>query len=272
MDAVNLNTFFSSVRSTVFNGSLTKGQVDGMERIIAYRNDRYPQITADQLAYILATIYWETAHKMQPVREMGGEAYLRTKKYYPWVGEGLVQVTWEVNHRKFGGKKPGDLMTWPIALFAAFEGMWKGVFTGKRLTDYVGFGRRDYMQARRIINGMDRAGEIASIAEKFLRALNAASETPEIREPPIPDVKPVVTYEQFREWLLKAINEDADVRGSLIAAVFPEDGEMGDDPNDAPHDEYGADPVDDQPVALYGANEQYERGLDEQYVYNGPTG
>ena len=234
---MNLNIFFSNVRNSVFGGSLTKGQVDGMERIIEYRASNYPGITDEMLAYMLATIYWETAHKMVPVREMGGEAYLRTKRYYPWVGEGLVQVTWEVNHRKFGGKKPGDLMTWPIALYAAFEGMWKGIFTGKRLSDYIGNGKRDYMQARRIINGMDRAAEIASIATKFLRALEAAN----VRIPPIP--KPDVaafTYEQFCEWLVKAINEDPNVRGALIAAVFPDEPEAVEpDPMDEPHDEWG---------------------------------
>lgn len=256
---MRLDVFFKSVRESVFHGSLTKGQVDGMERIIAYRDERYPAVTDDMLAYILATIYWETAHKMQPVREMGGEAYLRTKKYYPWVGEGLVQVTWEVNHRKFGGKKPGDLMTWPIALFAAYEGMWKGIFTGKRLSDYIGNGRRDYVGARRIINGVDRAAEIAAIADKFLRAVNAASANPEIVIPPIP--APMgMSYEKFCEYLVRAVNENSDVRGALIAAVFPEDSEAEPDPMDEPHEDFGGavayapalDAYDDQPDPNYG--------------------
>lgn len=47
----------------------------------------------NQMAYVLATAYHETAHTMKPVREMGGEKYLRSKKYYPYVGMGYVQLT-----------------------------------------------------------------------------------------------------------------------------------------------------------------------------------
>ena len=34
----------------------------------------------NQMAYVLATAYHETAHTMKPVREYGGEKYLRSKK------------------------------------------------------------------------------------------------------------------------------------------------------------------------------------------------
>ena len=42
----------------------------------------------NQAAYVLATAFWETARTIQPVREMGGEKYLRSKKCYPYVGMG----------------------------------------------------------------------------------------------------------------------------------------------------------------------------------------
>jgi hypothetical protein len=198
---------------------------------------------------VLATIYWETGHKMQPVREAGGERYLRTKKYYPWVGEGLVQVTWAENARKFGAKKPGDLMSWPIALFAAFEGMCKGMFTGKRLSDYIGGGRRDYVGARRIINGTDRAQEIGKIAVSFRAALVEAANVNTA-----PPSIPVPATPQFREWLLQALREDEEVRAAVIAIVFPEDDlsaeQLGEndliDPLDEPHEEFGADPANEE--------------------------
>ena len=256
---MDMGKFFLSVRSSVFGGSLTKGQVEGVEKIIAYRDERYPQVTNDQFAYVLATIYWETGHKMQPVREGGGERYLRTKKYYPWVGEGLVQVTWEENARKFGAKKPGDLMSWPIALYAAFEGMCKGIFTGKRLTDYIGNGRRDYVGARRIINGVDRAQEIAKIAEAFRRALVEAADRPA----PVPSPLPAPVFDQamFKAWLLEAMQSDEEVQAAVIAIVFP-DGEPEDeayDPADEPHEEWGDDPQitdsvtsNEEPDPVYG--------------------
>lgn len=173
--AINRKVFFDSVREDPFGGSLTHGQVDGLTRILDEWEKRGLTDTR-HLAYMLATVWWETAHQMQPIREIGSDAYLKSKPYYPWVGEGLVQVTWEVNAKKFGAKKPGDLLTWPIALVALFDGMAKGMFTGKKLSDYFNPLRTDPIGARRIINGQDRAADIADIYENFMDALKAASE------------------------------------------------------------------------------------------------
>lgn len=164
--------FFSAVRAKPFRGRLTPKQVDGLRRITGEATTR--ETPLKHLAYILATSFHETARTMQPIREMGGEAYLRSKRYYPWVGEGLVQVTWEVNHRKFGATKPGQMLSWPIALRAIFDGMTKGMFTGKRLADYINDEKTDYKAARRIVNGMDKAATIAGYAVAFEAALSAA--------------------------------------------------------------------------------------------------
>lgn len=151
---------------------MSQPQVDGVSKILNYRDKVWPKMSDDELAYVLATVTHETGHAMQPVREGGGERYLKTKKYYPWVGEGLVQVTWEENARKFGAKKPGDLMTWPIALRAAFEGMIKGLYTGRKLADYINKDRIDFVNARRIINGNDKAKLVAHYARAFRDAFN----------------------------------------------------------------------------------------------------
>jgi len=173
---MNLPYFFNRIRQSVFGGKMSQGQVEGVQNIIQYRDKNWPKMSDDELAYLLATVVHETGHTMQPVREMGGERYLRTKKYYPWVGEGLVQVTWKENAIKFGAKQPGDLMKWPIALRAAFEGMIKGMFTGKKLADYIGGGKVDYIGARRIINGTDRAKLIAGYAHSFRDAFKQANQ------------------------------------------------------------------------------------------------
>lgn len=205
---MNKQLFFDTVRSSVFKGKLSDTQVSGIENIITYRDTQWPKMSNDELAYLLATVAWETAWTMQPIREMGGEAYLRSKKYYPWVGEGLVQVTWEENARKFGATKPGDLLKWPIALRAAFDGMIKGMFTGKKLADYIGDGKRDYVNARRIINGTDKAREIAKIAESFRSALLRASVAPEqpIAKPPVDD---------FRDKLISLLKNDVEIQNLI---------------------------------------------------------
>src|SRR6478736_1721810 len=132
---MNLTTFFAYVRRAPFGGRLAQSQIDGMNAILA-EWDKRGLMDKRWLAYMLATAFHETGGKMQPVREAGGEKYLRSKKYYPWVGEGLVQVTWEANHRKFGATKPGQLLTMPIAIRALFDGMIDGMFTGKKLENY----------------------------------------------------------------------------------------------------------------------------------------
>jgi predicted chitinase len=115
---------------------------------------------------------------MQPIVEGGGIKYLKSKKYYPWYGRGYVQLTWEKNYQKFRDRvlklfnsdivDNADLAMRPdIAAFIMFEGMIRGEFTGKKLSDYFTATKTDWLNARRIINGVDRMTEIAGIAKQF---------------------------------------------------------------------------------------------------------
>jgi hypothetical protein len=191
---IDRKIFFDHARAKPFGGHFTDGQVDGLTRILD-EWERRGLTDLRWLADILGQSFWESGKTMQPVREKGGEMYLRSKKYYPWVGEGLIQVTWEDNHRKFGATAPGQLMTWPIALRALFDGMIKGVFTGKKLADYFNDKTTDWVNARKIVNGLDRADLIAGFAQDFYQALIAAkssipSAPPPIARPAPPPVKP----------------------------------------------------------------------------------
>ena len=128
----------------------------------------------NQMAYLLATTYWETARTMKPISELGGERYLKSKKYYPWYGRGFVQLTWEYNYKKAGQKLNVDLignkdlaLDPEIAAKIAIQGMINGWFTGKKLSDYITLSKSDFLNARRIINGTDKAKEIAAIAVKY---------------------------------------------------------------------------------------------------------
>lgn len=215
---MNRTTFFAYARRAPFGGRLSQDQVDGLNKILdewakrGLSDDRW-------LAYILATAFHETAGKMQPIREMGGEAYLKGKPYYPWVGEGLVQVTWEANHRKFGATKPGQLLTWPIALKAIFDGMTKGMFTGKKLADYFSDTVDDPVNARRIVNGTDKAKLIAGYHKNFLDALKAAQEIQPADVKP-EDAKPDdVPASQSGSVGTIAVSTGAAAASSLIAGV-----------------------------------------------------
>ncbi|MEN5173877.1 hypothetical protein ABE427_14270 [Acinetobacter higginsii] len=158
-------------------GKLSQSQVDGINFIVS-AIDADKSITYPQAAYMLATAWHETARTMQPVVEYGSERYLRSKRYWPYIGYGYVQLTWLANYKRMGELLKIDLATDPksalqpdIAAKIMLTGMKKGMFTGKKLSDYIYQFKKDYVNARRIINGMDKADLVASYAETFEYAL-----------------------------------------------------------------------------------------------------
>lgn len=153
----------------------------------------------NQAAYVLATAFWETARTMKPVREYGGETYLRGKKYYPYVGMGYVQLTWRENYEKAGKKLGADFVSNPKLLleprYAApilVIGMKEGWLTGKRLDQYITLSRSDFTGARRVVNGTDKAAEIAKLARGYDAALLAEGYGVDVpAKPDAPEPPPV---------------------------------------------------------------------------------
>lgn len=155
-------------------GALSPSQLSGIETIVK----EFGEGDKNQLAYILATIHHESGKKMQPVKEFGGEAYLKSKKYYPYYGRDLTQTTWKANYekvKKFSGidvvNNPDLIGQMPLAAKVAVTFMKNGWYTGKKLSDYINDKKVDFINARRIINGTDKSELIASYASKFLSAL-----------------------------------------------------------------------------------------------------
>lgn len=184
--------FFDKIRKSLFSGKLTLSQVSGIEDILNEWGEWIVNAWVDddirKLAYILATSYHETDKKMQPVEEYGkgkgkayGKPHPKTGKIY--YGRGDVQLTWYDNYLKMGKLLGIDLVNnHDLALDSKvskeimFEGMltgksFNGDFTGKHLGNYFNKTTNDPINARRIINGTDKAKLIASYHEKFLDAL-----------------------------------------------------------------------------------------------------
>lgn len=139
-------------------------------------------VLRNQLAYILATAYHETAHTMKPIKEMGGEAYLKSKKYYPWYGRGYVQITWESNYKQYGITNADDALKPEVAMHVLFDGMLNGKFTGRRLDRYVNLGESNFASARQVVNKLDQYVLIAKYAKEYdadLKALGYGEENPE---------------------------------------------------------------------------------------------
>ena len=185
---IDRDFFFSAVRDVPFGGSMSQGQVDGQNAILDAWDKWLPSSDLRWIAYSLSTVLWETGRTMQPVRETGegaGEAYGRPMgpynlKYY---GRGLVQLTWYQNYLNVGNKliamsvtekvlamEPDLALEPDIASAILVFGMSSGWFTGKKLPDYFGK-TTDWVNARRIINGVDHADEIAGFAKQFYAAL-----------------------------------------------------------------------------------------------------
>lgn len=207
--AINRKKFFDGIRNQPFNGKLTQKQVDGTNAILdEWARQKMTDIR--YLAYMLATAKWETDHEMYPNFEKGGKAYLtrlydvngqnpararRNGNAAPgdgpkYSGRGYVHLTWKNNYLKMTKrlraagfdvdlvKNPELAMRPDVAAFVMFDGMLNGVFTGKKLSDYFNKTKTDWVNARRIINGTDKAAIIAGIAKAFYADLVTASAEP----------------------------------------------------------------------------------------------
>ena len=197
--------FYAAVRRSLFGGSLTQSQVDGLERLVA-AFALYGTGDRRHLAYGLATSFHETGKRMEPVREGFAETDAGVRaavaKLYKagrisanyalpnaagrsFYGRGDVQLTFERNYVEMGriiglplAADPDRVLDPAVSARVMWEGLLRGAsnrgdFTGKALEDYIGGTRCDYLGARRTVNGTDKAEAIAGYARAFESALIA---------------------------------------------------------------------------------------------------
>jgi putative chitinase len=190
--------FFSAYRDAF--GKLSQATVNGLE-LLGRNMQEDPALTDVRwAAYMLATVKHECANKWTPITEFGARDYFN--KYEPttkigkalgntqpgdgfrYRGRGYVQITGRANYAKLtkalGLGPEEDLIADPdqalrpiIAYRIMSHGMRNGSFTGKKLSTYINAAGCNYTEARRIINGVDRAALIAGYAttlEGILRA------------------------------------------------------------------------------------------------------
>ena len=180
---------FNILRDKLFSGSLSATQVQSLNYLVQ-RCEEF-ELTYPETAYVLATAYHETGYvqngvmnrDMLPVKERGSEAYLRSKRYFPYIGYGYVQLTWEDNFRRIGKlvgvdliKNPEKALEKAIASEILIKGLVFGWFTGvgfHRKCPVYRYNRASYVRARKIVNGTDKAGLIADYALVFEKALRS---------------------------------------------------------------------------------------------------
>lgn len=208
---VDKETFYAAAQE-VFPIYKKPGQhFSGTDAIIdAWNAD--PRLTDTRwLAYILATAYHETAFRMHPVREglassdesaikiLSRSNCCKNKTYWRvdpktgrgYFGRGYVQLTWDYNYqradKRFGVEseeydagsyywEPDNALAPDSSVKITYDGMIYGWFTGHCLLRHFQPNKQgDWKDARRIINGLDRATDIGEHAQKFEEIIRQAS-------------------------------------------------------------------------------------------------
>lgn len=153
-------------------GALDQVQQDSI-RLIVRAFDQYGDKDLNKLAYILATARHES--NFRPIEEYRSNtaqqnAYWHTGFY----GRGFVQLTHEKNYRKMSDFLGVDLVKNPSlaldpnnAAKILVYGMMNGRFTRKPLHYYIDGNKIDFYNARKTVNGLDRAEKIAVYAQSI---------------------------------------------------------------------------------------------------------
>lgn len=185
--------FFDGYRAAF--GRLTQGQVDGLGLLLSSVEDYEDLPDVRWVAYMLATVKHECADTWQPIVERGPKAYFDQYNAdtpigkrlgntlsgdgFRFRGRGYVQLTGRANYERMDGilgdvgllLNPDRALIPAIAYQIMVVGMRDGLFTGKKLSDYLNDQVTDYIRARRIINGLDQAERIADYAETLQQIL-----------------------------------------------------------------------------------------------------
>lgn len=244
---INKQKFFDLVRTdrALFPNGLAQSAVVTLEALIDEFHRRN-MTDLRHLAYPMATARGEVGAAMAPVREgfstTDAQARAYVKRNFPhysmiinghmYYGRGLVQLTWHRNYVVMSNLLGIDLEGNPdlalepeIAVQIMFEGMTRGVsgkgdFTGKALEDYFNDRTEDWVNARRIINGTDKAATFAAWGRRFHEHLKAAYEAVPVyaSKQPVPDAEPVESFSPFRK-VLGWVNAAYGFFGSLIGGV-----------------------------------------------------
>ena len=151
-------------------GALNDIQKDSI-RLIVRAFDRYGDKDLNKLAYILATARHES--NFRPIEEHRSNTARQNKYWYTgYYGRGFVQLTHEKNYRKMSDFLGVDLVKNPSlaldpnnAAKILVWGMMNGRFTRKPLSRYINANTVDFHNARRTVNGTDRAERIANYAQ-----------------------------------------------------------------------------------------------------------
>jgi predicted chitinase len=137
----------------------------------------------NQIAYILATAKHETG-TFNFMEELGAKEQATKLGYdggVQYYGRGYVQLTHKYNYIKYSKLTNLDLVNNPslvskdrdLGAYIAVHGMINGNFTPYKLSQFINENNTDFVGARKVVNGMDKAGLIARYAELYKLKLSS---------------------------------------------------------------------------------------------------
>lgn len=188
MKLTNEKTFFDTIRLTLFGGRLSRVQVDRLQALLL-EMERVELVTPERGAYILATAHHETDRFNTMEEYASGEAYEGRADLgndqpgdgRRFKGRGYVQITGRRNYAWAALMTGRDLLENPaiatdpdLSAKITVLGMLGGNFTGRGLAAFINDDRADFINARKVVNGLDRAETIADIADRYLQAIRLA--------------------------------------------------------------------------------------------------
>jgi putative chitinase len=166
-------------RNKLFNefakakSQLHQSQVAGLYQLLGFieHDEKVDDVRA--AAFILALVQHEAGYDWQPRAEPGGTKYF--KRYEPetslgrslgntqpgdgkrFRGRGYIQLTGRANYKKIGDALGIDLISYPhaandpgVAYRIMSEAFYRGILTGKKLTDFIHGSKADYQSLVRV--------------------------------------------------------------------------------------------------------------------------
>ncbi len=195
---IDRNKFFTELGGSLFNGNLSNTQKKGIDTLLSYWESSLADQDKRWLAYVFGTVHHEAQKTMRPIKEKGDDSYFY-RKYdingdrpekaqelgnvmpgdgVKFCGRGFVQLTGRSNYTYWAERLKVNLVEEPdialrhdIATKIIIDGMIQGNFTGKKLNDYFNATKDDWVNARRIVNGIDKAELVADYAKQYYAAI-----------------------------------------------------------------------------------------------------
>lgn len=196
----NEKAFYDTARLTLFGGSISVVQFARLAPLLVELT-KSDTVQAEHGAYILATAHYETDRFNAMEEYADGSAYEGRASLgndqegdgVRFKGRGYPMLTGRRNYAWASVTSGRDLLANPkeaiiaeVSAYLIVVGMMTGAFTGVGLGRFISAGKVDFINARKTVNGLDRAETIADLAERYLSAIKASFTVPVANDNPSP--------------------------------------------------------------------------------------